>query len=111
MPYIAKDTTLLNHSGENLKSYILILSLHLRLGFLVISFREIFLPELCMHFSPTHLTRSDFKLLIWKYNPYSTSSRPPLGSTQPPIQQVPRTFSPEVKRPGRETDHSPPTNA
>jgi hypothetical protein len=37
---------------------------------------------------------------------FSKSSRPALGSTQPPIQWVP-----EVKRPGREADHSPPANA
>jgi hypothetical protein len=41
----------------------------------------------------------------------STSSRPALGSTQPPIQLVPGAFSPGIKRPGREADHSPPTNA
>jgi hypothetical protein len=33
---------------------------------------------------------------------FSKSSRPALGSTQPPIQCVPR-----VKRPGLEADHSP----
>jgi hypothetical protein len=31
--------------------------------------------------------------------------------TQPPIQWVPGTLSPGVKRPGREVDHSPPTSA
>jgi hypothetical protein len=36
----------------------------------------------------------------------STSSRPVLGPTEPPIQWVPR-----VMRPGREADHSPPTSA
>jgi hypothetical protein len=39
------------------------------------------------------------------------SSRPALGSTHPPIQWVPGTLSPGVKRPGRGTDHSPPTSA
>jgi hypothetical protein len=34
------------------------------------------------------------------------SSRPALGSTQPPIKWVPG-----VKRQGREADHSPPTSA
>jgi hypothetical protein len=37
---------------------------------------------------------------------FSKSSRPALGSTQPPIQWVPG-----VKRLGREVDHSPPTSA
>jgi hypothetical protein len=37
---------------------------------------------------------------------FSTSSRSVLGPTQPPIQWVPRALSPEVKRPGREADHS-----
>jgi hypothetical protein len=38
-------------------------------------------------------------------------SRPALGPTQPPIQWVPSAFSPEVKRPGREAENSPPVNA
>jgi hypothetical protein len=42
---------------------------------------------------------------------FSKSSRPVLGSTQPPIQWVPGALSPKVKRPGREADHSPPTSA
>jgi hypothetical protein len=42
---------------------------------------------------------------------FSTSCRPPLGSTQPPIQWVPWALSPGVKRPGREADHSPPASA
>jgi hypothetical protein len=41
----------------------------------------------------------------------STSSRPVLGPTQSPIQLVPGAFSPGVKRPGREANHSPPTIA
>jgi hypothetical protein len=36
---------------------------------------------------------------------------PALGSTQPHIQCVPGAPSPEVKRPEREADHSPPANA
>jgi hypothetical protein len=39
---------------------------------------------------------------------FSTSSRPSLGSTQPPIQLVPGAVSPGVKQPRRETDQSPP---
>jgi hypothetical protein len=42
---------------------------------------------------------------------FSTSSRPALGPTQPPVQWAPGALSPDVKRPGRETDHSPPTSA
>jgi hypothetical protein len=34
----------------------------------------------------------------------STSSRPALGSTEPPIRWVPGALSPRVKRPGREAD-------
>jgi hypothetical protein len=42
---------------------------------------------------------------------FSTSSRRALyGSAQPPIQWVPRNFSPGVRRSGRETGHSPPAN-
>jgi hypothetical protein len=48
---------------------------------------------------------------MFKNFPFSTSSRPALGSTQPPIQWVPGAFSPEVKRSERETDHSPPASA
>jgi hypothetical protein len=42
---------------------------------------------------------------------FSTSSRPALGPTQPPIQWVQGTLSTGVMRPGREADHSPPTSA
>jgi hypothetical protein len=41
---------------------------------------------------------------------FSTSSRPALGPTPPPIQWVPGALSREVKRQGREADHSPPTS-
>jgi hypothetical protein len=37
----------------------------------------------------------------------STSCRPVLGPTKPPIKWVPWTSSPGVKRPRREVDHSP----
>jgi hypothetical protein len=42
---------------------------------------------------------------------FSRSASPVLRSTQPPVQWVPGTLSPGVKRPGREVDHSPPTSA
>jgi hypothetical protein len=42
---------------------------------------------------------------------FSISSRPALGSTQPPIQRVLGALSLRVKRQGREADHSPPTSA
>jgi hypothetical protein len=42
---------------------------------------------------------------------FSTSSRPALGSIQPPIQWVPGAVSPGVRRPWRESDHSPPASA
>jgi hypothetical protein len=45
---------------------------------------------------------------------FSTSSRPALGSTQPPMQLVPEalpTGGGGVKWPGREADHSLPNSA
>jgi hypothetical protein len=42
---------------------------------------------------------------------FSTSCRLALGSTQPSTQWLPGALSPGVKRPGREADQSPPTNA
>jgi hypothetical protein len=50
-------------------------------------------------------------VFIYLHVLFSTSSRLALGSTQPPIQWVPGVLSPGVNRPGREVDHSPPTNA
>jgi len=41
----------------------------------------------------------------------TTASSTALGSTQPPIQWVKGTLSMEVKLPGREADHSPPSCA
>jgi hypothetical protein len=40
-----------------------------------------------------------------------TSSRPALGSTEPPIEWVREALSAGVKRPGREADNSPPASA
>jgi hypothetical protein len=42
---------------------------------------------------------------------FFTSSRPALGSTQPPIQWIPGALSPVLKWPELEADHSPPTSA
>jgi hypothetical protein len=42
---------------------------------------------------------------------YSIASRPSLEPNQPAIQWVPGAFSLGVKRPGRETDQSPPSRA
>jgi hypothetical protein len=47
----------------------------------------------------------------WEYFSFVTMSRLALGSTQPPIQQVPRFLSPWVKQLGCEADHSPPSSA
>jgi hypothetical protein len=53
---------------------------------------------------------------VWSLSPgkvknflFSTSSRPTLGPTQPPIQWVLGALSPGLKKPGREADHLPPT--
>jgi hypothetical protein len=42
---------------------------------------------------------------------FTTAFRTALGPTQPPIQWIRETLSLRVKRPGRETDHSPPSSA
>jgi hypothetical protein len=42
---------------------------------------------------------------------FTIASRPALGLTQPPTQQVPGALSLEVRRWGREADHSPPSSA
>jgi hypothetical protein len=42
---------------------------------------------------------------------FSISSRPALGSIQPPSQWITRAISSGVKRPGREDDNSPPSRA
>jgi hypothetical protein len=42
---------------------------------------------------------------------FTAASRVVLGPTQPPIQGVSGALSLGVKRPGRETDHSPPSSA
>jgi hypothetical protein len=42
---------------------------------------------------------------------FTTASRTALGPSQSPIQRLLRSLSLGVKRPGREADHSPPSNA
>jgi hypothetical protein len=42
---------------------------------------------------------------------FSASSRPALGSTQPPLQWVPGALFQEVKKPGREAAHTPTASA
>jgi hypothetical protein len=42
---------------------------------------------------------------------FDTMSRPAMGPTEPPIHGVPEAVSLGVKRPGRESDHSPPSSA
>jgi hypothetical protein len=42
---------------------------------------------------------------------FFSTSRPPLESTQFPLQGVLGAFSPGAKRPGREADHSLPSSA
>jgi hypothetical protein len=58
-------------------------------------------------------TTGDSELIPYKVMIFllSTSSRPAVGPTQPPIQWVSGALSPRVKRPGREADHSLPTSA
>jgi hypothetical protein len=40
----------------------------------------------------------------------SIASRPALGPSQPPNRCVPRAVSRGVNQPGRESDHTPPSN-
>jgi len=42
---------------------------------------------------------------------FTTTSKTALEPTQPPIQWVPGALSLQVKRQGREADHSPPSSA
>jgi hypothetical protein len=42
---------------------------------------------------------------------FTTTFRPALGPTQPPIQWAPGALPLGVKRPGRDVDHSPPFSA
>jgi hypothetical protein len=76
----------------------------------------------CIHISPsqTFTSYDHYCDWLWAGQPrgrssspgwvmnflFSTSSRPALGLTQPPIQWVPG-----VKRQGHEADHAPPTSA
>jgi hypothetical protein len=51
-------------------------------------------------------SRQEFGIFL-----FTTASRTALGPTHPPIQWVPEALFLGVKRPGRETDHSPPSSA
>jgi len=42
---------------------------------------------------------------------FTIVSRPALGPTWTPVQWVPGALSLEVKQPGHEADHSPPSSA
>jgi hypothetical protein len=76
-----------------------------------ISFRPEFVP-----LSPT-LSEVEIEvpfIFIWtdrRTKILNTASRPALGPIQPPMQRVPGALSLGVKRPWREADHSPPSNA
>jgi hypothetical protein len=66
------------------------------------------------------IAQSVYKTRLWAGQPifyswwgqriflFTTTSRPALRPTQPPIQWVLVALSPEVKWPGKEADHSPP---
>jgi len=54
--------------------------------------------------------RFDSRRRLWIYL-FTTASRTALEPTQLPNEWVPGALSPGVKRPGRETDHSPPYDA
>jgi hypothetical protein len=82
---------------------------------LVESTRYCFEPELCSHYSdclriewPKDLSSSPGRVMNILF---STSSRPGLGPTQPPIQWIPVAFSPGVRPLGPGADHSPPTSS
>jgi hypothetical protein len=46
-----------------------------------------------------------------RFLPLATAFRPALAPTNSPIQWVPVALPPAVKRPEREADHYPPSNA
>jgi hypothetical protein len=52
-----------------------------------------------------------FHLLLLTISVFTTASRATLGPTQPPVQWVPVSLSPRVKRQRSEADHSPPSSA
>jgi hypothetical protein len=47
----------------------------------------------------------------WQILLYTTTSRPALVLTQPPVQSIPGAVFQEVKWPGREADNPPPSSA
>jgi hypothetical protein len=63
-----------------------------------------------LHTITTSFSKINFNLRLGIFL-FATVSRPALGPTQPPIQWVPRALFLRVKRPGREADHSPSSNA
>jgi len=72
----------------------------------------------CIRFLSWYLYRGTEENHLSQYNLsplgiflFTTASRIALRPTQPPIQWVPGALSLRVKRPGRETDHSPPSSA
>jgi hypothetical protein len=56
-------------------------------------------------------TEVSHRVSLIKLTLYLGLARIALGPTQRPIQWVPRAISLEVKRLGREADHSPPSSA
>jgi hypothetical protein len=122
----AASESLLMKTPAQLKSLMLFWALlhclHTAISFLVSTCRD---PDIrCTNFSmsPDDLVkqtytfpslrtgRSEFDSLQGQGIFLATASRSALGSTQPPIQWVPGTLSPGVKRPGPETDHSRPSS-
>jgi hypothetical protein len=63
----------------------------------------------CLYFFVTDCI-SSLSLQAQEIFLFPRTSRSLMGPTQRPIQSVSTAFSPEVKRPGREADHSPPSS-
>jgi hypothetical protein len=52
------------------------------------------------------IKQAEFMITCLNYEKFATTSRPPLGSNQPPIQR-----EPGVKRPEHKAEDSPPSSA